>query len=235
MGGNDKVSAAGLPIHQAGALMAATAFLPRSPILAEEHVLARMSAPTGSQSPYPTGAWPSTTYSAEARETQRSVYINGQGVQVFYQPSAHSDGDSLVFFRRSDVLVVGDVMNTTAFPTIDVANGGSIQGVIDSLNRVILMAVPPLPMVWQSGGTMIIPGHGRVCITEDVVFYRDMVTIMRDRVQALAARGMTLAQIQQADPTKGYTTRYGSDSGRWTTAMFVEAIYKTLSVQKAAG
>jgi cyclase len=229
VGGNLQISAAGQPIHQAGALMAATAFVPRSPILAEERVLTRMSAPTGAQPPFPVGAWPTTTYSAQAAETQRNIFINGQGIQVFHQPSAHSDGDSIVHFRRSDVLVLGDIMDMTAFPVIDAARGGSIQGVIDTLNRAVLMAIPPLPMVWQSGGTLIIPGHGRVCVTEDIVFYRDMVTIVRDRVQALVAKGMTLAQIQEANPAAGYTRRYGASSGRSTTARFVEAIYMTLS------
>jgi len=137
-----------------------------------------------------------------------------------------------VFFRRSDVIVTGDAFDTTRFPVIDVENGGSIQGVIASLNRVIELAVPAIPMVWQEGGTAIIPGHGRLCSKDDVVNYRDMVTIVRDVVQDLIKKGMTLDQIKKANPTHGYRKRFGAESGAWTTDMFVEAVYKGLTAKK---
>jgi cyclase len=236
VGGNEKVSAAGQPVHQPGALFGNLSPLAgsRAPILAEEHVQTRMISGDKTQTPYPTGAWPTITYSSAVLENQRSMYINGQAVQVFYQPAAHSDGDSIVFFRRSDVIVAGDVMDMNHFPVIDIKRGGSIQGIIDSLNRIILLAVPPTPMTWQEGGTAIIPGHGRVALPADVVLYRDMITIIRDRVQDLASKGRTLAQIQQANPTQGYRSRYGSDSGAWTTAMFLEAVHSSLTPRKAA-
>ena len=156
------------------------------------------------------------------------MYLNGEPIQVFAQPAAHTDGDSIVLFRRSDVLVVGDVLDTTRFPVIDVEKGGSVQGLIDSLNRIIVLAVVPTPLVWQEGGTTVVPGHGRICDKSDVVDYRDMVTIVRDVVQDMIKKGMTLDQIQKANPTQGYRKRYGADSGPWTTAMFVEAVYKSL-------
>jgi cyclase len=232
VGGNEKLSAAGQSIIPTGGLNDIASAGGRAVIFAEEHVQSRMSAPTGRQAAYPAGAWPTSTYSAALHEMQKDVYLNGEPIQVFYQPAAHTDGDSIVLFRRSDVLVVGDVLDTTRFPVIDVEKGGSVQGVIDSLNRVIALAVAPTPLVWQEGGTTVVPGHGRICDKADVVDYRDMVTIVRDVVQDLIKKGMTLEQIQKADPTKGYRRRYGSDTGRWTTSMFVEAVYKSLTAKK---
>lgn len=229
VGGNDDVSKAGQSIIPTGGLNEIGAAGGRAPILAEEHVQSRMSAPTGEQAPFPVGGWPTVTFSADLMETQKDLYLNGQAIQTLYQPAAHTDGDSLVVFRRSDVIVTGDVFDTTSFPRIDLEKGGTVQGVIDSLNRIIAIAVPAIPLTWQSGGTLIVPGHGRVSNEADVVDYRDMVTIVRDRIQASIKKGMTLEQIQTSDPTKGYRRRYGTDSGPWTTRMFVEAVYKGLA------
>lgn len=228
VGGNEKLSAAGQSIIPTGGLNDIASAGGRAVIFAEENVLTRMSAPTGKQAPYPNGAWPTSSYSSALGEKQKDMYLNGEAIQVFAQPAAHTDGDSVVLFRRSDVLVVGDVLDTTRFPVIDITKGGGVQGVIDSLNRIITLAVAPTPLVWQEGGTAVIPGHGRLCDKADVVDYRDMVTIIRDVVQDMIKKGMTLEQIQKADPTKGWRRRYGSDSGSWTTAMFVEAVYKSL-------
>ncbi len=232
VGGNEKLSLAGQSMIPTGGLNDIASAGGRAPILAEEHVQARMSAPTGKQAPFPTAAWPTNTYSSALRERQKDMYLNGEAVQVFYQPAAHTDGDSIVLFRRSDVLVVGDVLDTTRFPVIDLEKGGSVQGEIDSLNRIIALAVAPTPFVWQEGGTTVIPGHGRICDRASVVDYRDMITIVRDVIEDMVRKGMTLDQIQKADPTKGYRRRYGSDSGPWTTNMFVEAVYKGLTAKK---
>ena len=226
--GNDELSKAGQSIIPTGGLNEIGAAGGRAPILAEEHVQERMTAATGETAPFPVGAWPTVTFSAELGEMQKDLYLNGQAVQVFYQPAAHTDGDAIVFFRKSDVIVAGDVFDTTRFPLIEVDKGGTVQGVIDSLNRIIALAVPPIPLTWQDGGTVIVPGHGFIGHEADVVDYRDMVTIVRDRVQAWMKKGMTLAQIQKADPVKGYRARYGSDKGAWTTSQFVEAVYKSL-------
>ena len=160
------------------------------------------------------------------------MYINGEGIEVLHQPAAHTDGDSVVFFRRSDVVVAGDIFDTTRFPMIDVARGGSIQGEIDALNRIVDLAIPSIPFDWRDEGTYVIPGHGRLCDQPDVVEYRDMVVIIRDRIQAMVKQGKTLAQIKAASPTQGYNSRYGADSGPWTTDMFVEAIYKSLTRER---
>jgi glyoxylase-like metal-dependent hydrolase (beta-lactamase superfamily II) len=188
-----------------------------------------MGAPHGQEAAFPPGALPTHTYSSALHEQQKDIYLNGQAIQILYQPAAHTDGDSIVFFRRSDLVVTGDVLDTTRFPVIDLDKGGSIQGVIDSLNRIIGITVPPVPLAWQEGGTTVIPGHGRLCEEAEVVDYRDMLTIIRARVQDSIEKGLSLEQVQKTNPTQGYRRRYGSDSGTWTTQMFVEAVYKSLA------
>ncbi len=155
----------------------------------------------------------------------KELYFNDEPVQMLYQPAAHSDGDSLVFFRHSDVVVTGDLFDITGYPRIDVARGGSIQGFLDSLNKILEITIPA-PQ--QEGGTMVIPGHGRICDEADVVEYRDMVTIIRDRILDMKKRGMTLDQIQAARPTRDYDGRFGATAGPWTTERFVEAVFQTL-------
>ena len=160
------------------------------------------------------------------------MYLNGEGIEVLYQPAAHTDGDAIVFFRRSDVVVAGDILDTTRFPVIDVARGGSVQGEIAALNRIVDTAIPSVPIVSREEGTLVIPGHGHVCDQLDVVEYRDMVTIIRDRIRDLIKAGMTLDQIKAASPARGYIRRYGSDTGPWTTNNFVEAVYRSLVQEK---
>jgi glyoxylase-like metal-dependent hydrolase (beta-lactamase superfamily II) len=220
VGGNEELSKAGQSVIPTGGLNEIGAFGGRAPILAEETVQSAMSAPTGAKSDFPLGSWPTVTYSSALGEMQKDLYFNDEAVIVSYQPSAHAEGDSTVFFRRSDVLVTGDVFDQTRFPRFDVDKGGSIQGVIDSLNRIIQTTVAPVPLTWQEGGTVVVPGHGLISHEADVVDYRDMVTIIQ--------KGMTLDQVRKADPAKGYKGRYGSTSGAWTTDRFVEAVYKSL-------
>jgi cyclase len=167
-------------------------------------------------------------------QEEKALYLNGEGIEVLAQHSAHTDGDVMVFFRRSDVLVAGDVLDTTRFPVLDLKRGGSIQGEIDALNRIITTAIPSIPFVFQSGGTYVLPGRGYICERDDVVHYRNMMTIIRDVVQDMIKRGMSLDQVKAANPTKGYRKRYGSDVGPWTTDMFVEAVYNSLKRNPAA-
>ena len=226
VGGNEKVSKAGKTLFQTNAQLGeGMTNGGAAAILSAEKVLTRMSAPTGKTSPFPTASWPTETYD----QKRKYMYLNGEGIEVLHQPAAHSDGDSMVFFRRSDVVAAGDVLDMTRFPVIDVARGGSVQGEIDALNRLVELAIPSVPLVSQEGGTYIVPGHGRLCDQLDVVEYRDMVTIVRDRIQDLVTKGMTLDQIQAARPAAGYASRYGADTGAWTTRMFVEAVYRSLS------
>ena len=220
IGGNERVAAEGATINpnafNAGAENAA--------VVAHENVLNRLSAPTGQQAPFPVGVWPTETYIARIK----SMYLNDEGIQVMHQPAAHSDGDSIVFFRRADVIATGDIFDLRQFPVIDAAAGGSIQGEIDALNRLLDMAIPAVPLLHKPGRTYLVPGHGRIADHADLVEYRDMVTVIRDRIKSMVDRGLTLAQVKAANPTLGYRTRYGSDTGPWTTDMFVEAIYNDL-------
>jgi glyoxylase-like metal-dependent hydrolase (beta-lactamase superfamily II) len=235
VGGNETISKAGVTLlgTRVTGLAASASFFgsgagPAS-ILAMDEVLKRMSAPTGQVAPYPTASLPTETLDFG----RKNLYLNGEGIEVVHQPAAHSDGDAIVFFRRSDVIVVGELLDTTRFPVIDVARGGSIQGEIDALNRLVTMAIPSVPIITREEGTLVIPGHGRVCDQFDVVAYRDMVTIIRDRVRDMMAAGMTLDQIKAAAPAKGYAGRYGNDTGAWTTNRFIEAIHRSLGPVKS--
>jgi cyclase len=215
VGGNEALAKAGQTLFVAGGGVGIGAdFLGGgASILAAEKVLTRMSA-----AKFPAAAWPSETF----QQPRKYMYLNGEGIEVLRQPAAHTDGDSIVFFRRSDVVMAGDVFDITKFPVIDVERGGSIQGEIAALNRIVDTAVPSVPIVSREEGTLVIPGHGHVCDQLDVVEYRDMVTIVRDRIRDLMKAGMTLDQIKAAAPTRGYTRRYGPET------KFVEAVYRSL-------
>ena len=190
-------------------------------IIAHENVLNRMSAPTGRTSPFPTTAWPTDTYVSK----QKELYFNGEAVQTIYKPG-HTDGDSIVYFRKSDVIAAGELFNTLTYPIIDLSRGGSIQGVLNGLNDMLDIAIPK---AMQEGGTYIIPGHGRLTDEADLLEYRDMVTILRDRVRDAIKRGQTLDQVKNAGFTLDYDKRWGATSGPWTTDMFIDAVYKDLS------
>jgi cyclase len=192
-------------------------------ILAHENVLQRLLEPEPGEEKAGPDAQPTDTYYTDSMKL--SHFFNGEGIQLIHQPAAHSEGDSLVWFRGSDVIAAGDIYSTVSYPIIDVKHGGTINGVIDGLNRILDLSVAEFR---TEGGTLVIPGHGRLSDSADVAYYRDMVTIIRDRVQAMIAKGMTLDQVKAARPTADYEPRYGASSGSWTTDMFVEAVYVTL-------
>src|ERR1051325_2349632 len=148
------------------------------------------------------------------------------------QPAAHTDSDLFVFFRRSDVVVAGDVLDTRQFPVIDVDRGGSIQGEIAALNRLVDLAGPSVPVVTREAGTIVVPGHGHLCEQYDVVEYRDMLTMIRDQVRDLIKAGRSLAEVKAGQPAKGYMARYGNSGGEWTTDRFIEAVYRSLAKEK---
>ncbi|MBZ5579342.1 MAG: MBL fold metallo-hydrolase [Acidobacteriia bacterium] len=195
-------------------------------IMAHESVLKRMSAPTGKTSAFPVETWPTEAFYTD----RKYIRMNDEAIEAFYQPAAHSDADSFVFFRRSDVVAAGDILDTTRFPVIDIANGGTVQGEIDALNRLIALAVPPGPFIYEGVGTYVIPGHGRLCVQLDVVNYRDMVVVVRDTIADLIKQGKTLSQIQEASPAKPFETEYGTQPG--STSGFVESVYKSLTAKK---
>src|SRR5688572_26132067 len=170
----------------------------------------------------PSDSWPTDTYFVP----EWSLFSNGEAVQLFHVPAAHSDGDTIVFFRRSDVVAAGAIFDATGYPRFDLQRGGSIRGVIEGLNRILDIAVPGEN---QQGGTVVVPGRGRLSDETDVANYRDMVTIVRDRVRAMAAKGMSLEQVKQARPTSDYDGLYAGGPRDWTGDMFVEAIYRDVS------
>jgi len=221
IGGNERIARAGVNLNP----NAFNAGERAAGVLAHENVLNRISAPTGQQAAYPVGIWPTETYISRIK----SMYLNDEGIQVIHQPAAHSDGDSIVFFRRADVVVTGDILDLRGFPVIDAAAGGTVQGELDALNGLLDLAIPAMPLIYKPGRTYLVPGHGRIADHAEVVEYRDMVTVIRDRIQSMADKGMTLEQIKAANPTQGYRARYGSDTGAWTTDMFVEAVFKGLT------
>jgi cyclase len=230
VGGNELLSKSG-DTYYPGTRVAGTRPDPlrsAAAILAVEGVLRHMtaaaeSAPAGSPGGLPTESF---------HYARKYLYLNNQAIEVLHQPAAHTDSDAFAFFRRSDVVVAGDVIDTRRFPVIDVERGGSINGVIAALNRLAELAVPSVPIVSREAGTIVIPGHGRLYDHFDVIEYRDMVTIIRDRVRDLIGAGRSLEQVKAANPTHGYAGRYGNEGGEWTNDKFVEAVYRSLMKEK---
>ena len=215
IGGNERFATIGQPLAIGRAAQASAM------IIAFNTILDRMSTPTGQSAAVPEKAWPNDTYSGPLK----TLYFNGEGIEIHHQPGT-TDGNSIVLFRHSDVISTGDIFDITEYPIIDLKSGGSLQAVIDGLNRLKVMAIPA---DHQEGGTMIIPGHGRICDGADLALYQQMVTIVRDRLQDMIKRGMTLEQIKAARPTQDYDPIYGKNEGNWTTDMFIEAAYQSLT------
>jgi cyclase len=218
-GGNAKLMAAGETIAGGDVARMNTDVREGAYVLSHQNVLDRMVKPNGNQPAAPFAQLPKDTYFGKRKD----MFFNDEAVQLIHPAKAHTDGDTMVFFRRSDVIATGDVFNADSYPLIDVANGGTIQGEIDALNQILDLAVPAKK---EEGGTMIVPGHGRLCDEADVGYYRDMVTIIRDRVLDMKKRGMSLEQVKAAKPTRDYDPRWGTSAG--SSDRFVEAVYKTL-------
>ena len=225
--GNDALRRAGVQVFEGPGARAISDAAEGAAIVAHENVLNRMSAPTGSQAATPAGAWPTDTFSGNVKE----LFFNGESLKVLHQPAAYSDGDSMVYFRKSDVISAGNLFSTVSYPVIDLRKGGSLQGVIEGLNHMLDIAVPEHE---QEGGTMIIPGRGRLCDEADLVEYRDMIQIIHDRIEAMIKKNMTLDQVKAARPTLDYDPLYGAQTGPWTTDMFVEAAYRSMTTKQTA-
>jgi glyoxylase-like metal-dependent hydrolase (beta-lactamase superfamily II) len=222
-GGNEKIAAAGETIpFRPNQTIQIQGYIGtnRATVVSFVSVFERMSAPTGQVAPRPEGAWPDATYSTP----QKKLHFNGEPVVIMHQPSA-TDGNSLVHFRRADVISVGDLIDLTSYPFIDLNAGGSIQAMLKGLNNLIDITVPEKQ---SEDGTLVIPGHGRIADQPDVVYYYEMLSIVRDRVQDMISRGLTLEQVQAARPTRDFDNRYGRDAGAWTTAKFVQTVYQSL-------
>ena len=191
-------------------------------IIAHENVLNRLTATAPGQPPFPEAGLPIDEYGTQ----QKSLHFNGEAVVIYHEPNAHTDGDSLVLFRGSDVISTGDIFTPGGYPFIDLEHGGSVQGEILALNHILQLTVPAKT---QEGGTYVIPGHGRICDDADVVEYRDMVVIVRDRIRNMLQKNMTLDQVKAARPTLDYDTEYVSAASFVTADRFVEAVYKSLA------
>jgi cyclase len=218
IGGNAKLRAAGKTFtggNVAGQIDVANE---GAAILGYETLIDRMG-----KAKFPEQALPTETYYGD--HMKLSHFFNGEGIVLYHAAAASTDSDSIVHFRRSDVFATGDVFRMSSFPHIDLEKGGSIQGVLAALNRLIDMAVAEFR---TEGGTLFVGGHGRIGDLADLTYYRDMCTIIRDRVQDLAKKGMTLQQVKAAKPAEDWDGRMGTDPA-WTTDMFVEAVYKTLT------
>jgi glyoxylase-like metal-dependent hydrolase (beta-lactamase superfamily II) len=195
---------------------------PPALILAHEAVLARMSEGESGQPAYDQAGWPT-----DALLDEKDMWFNNESIRVYHIPSAHTDGDSIVHFRRSDVVSAGDIYVTTTFPVVDTERGGGINGVIAGLNKILDITIAANN---QEGGTIVIPGHGRLSDEADVAEYRNMTVILRDRIQDLLKKGMTLEQVKAARPTLDYDLRYGgTPTSFWNTEKFVTAVYNDLA------
>jgi glyoxylase-like metal-dependent hydrolase (beta-lactamase superfamily II) len=198
---------------------------PNEAVLIGHNNLLRLMTEIG-EAKISTDRWPPNTYPGR----QKDMYMNDEPVIIMHIPDATTSGDSIVWFRKSDVIAAGDIFDETSFPFIDLAHGGTVNGIIEGLNTLLDIMVPKH---LQEGGTMVIPGHGRIGDEHDVLEYRDMVTIVRDRVQNAIKKGMTLQQVKSVKPsfTYEYEPRFNRNPA-WTAEMFVEAIYKSLSASK---
>jgi glyoxylase-like metal-dependent hydrolase (beta-lactamase superfamily II) len=227
IGGDAKLSQAGWALPNAGstgldtavskAIVTRVSLAPGAPIVGHKNTVNRNSDPRLVST--------SVTYGQEGFQL-----FNNEPVLFYYMPAAHTDGDTIVFFRGSEVLSVGDLFSTVSYPVIESDKGGSIDGVINALNEIISILVPREN---EEGGTYVVPGHGHLCDRNDVVNYRDMVTIIRGRIEDMVKKDMTLAQVKAAKPTFDYDRLYGASTGPWTTDMFIEAIYRDLTKEKS--
>ena len=207
MGGNDALTRLGTTPASVG----------RTRVVAHQNVVHRL---VGNAS-IPRDAWPNDDFFTPDKD----FFFNGEAIIVTHVPAATTDGDSIVFFRRSDVIATGDVFTPGKYPAIDIAAGGSVQGEIDALNTILHVAVPGK---YQEGGTYIVPGHGRLCDEADVVEYREMVTVVRDRIQDLIKKGSTLEQVKAAKLSRDYDPEY-TRSGGPSAEAFVETVYRSLT------
>ncbi len=195
-------------------------------VYANENAYARMANPKDGSSALPSGLWPTDAFAAPLK----SLFVSDEPIELIHQSSAHTDGDVMVFFRKSDVVASGDLFVTDTYPVIDAKRGGSLQGYLEGLNRLIDIAIPEYNSM---GGTRIIPGHGRLANEIDLVEYRDHMTIIADRVTQLVLEGKTVEQVKAAGVSLDYDGVYGTTSGPWTTEMFIDTVYKEIKANQA--
>jgi cyclase len=218
-GGNPQLAQAGMKFGSMGAAGVRDE-QPTAEIVAHENVLTSISSRPDPAPPFE--GWPTSTFFTDSK----SVTFNQEGIDILWMPKAHSDGDTLTYFRKSNVISAGDIYTPDRYPYFDVARGGSLQGVIDALNRLIDLTITDN---MQEGGTLVVPGHGRIGNESDVVAYRDMLTIVRNYIQEMIRERRSLAEVQKARPTFGFDPLYAPGTSEWTVEEFVAAIYRELT------
>jgi glyoxylase-like metal-dependent hydrolase (beta-lactamase superfamily II) len=199
--------------------------LNRASIVAQENVLNRLANPPAGAPATPAAALPTTTYFLPSMD-----FYNGEAIFLYHQPAAHTDSDSIVLFRRSDVISTGAIFTPGRYPVIDVERGGSVAGLIAALGNVLALAVPE---AFETGGTRIIPGRGRISEETDVAEFRDMIAIIRDRIEDSIKKGMTLEQIKASKPSRDYDAEYGASAA--DADRFVETIHRSLTQRQSGG
>jgi len=224
IGGNDAVARTGQPLYLAQ--NSGGVVIPGAQLVGHERATLALARREGADA-VPQRLWPFDTFFGPLK----TISANGEPIEVHHLPAATTDGDAMVFFRMSDVVSAGDVYDTTRYPRFDAGAGGSLQGVLDALNRIITITIPTFN---QIGGTRVIPGHGRISNESDVVEYRDMATIIRDRIRVLVGEGRSLEQVRAAGVTRDYDGVYGATTGVWTTTAFVDAVYREESARRAS-
>lgn len=227
VGGNAAIRKAGATVTGGNVAFDISDAAQGAAIISFETVLNRLSAPTGKKAAMPEEAWPTDTYFTAGKD----LYFNGEAVRIYHMPAAATDGDSIVFFRKSDVISVGDVFQMTTYPVIDLDAGGSLQGLIDAETRIIGMMVADYGV---DGGTLLIPGHGRATEMGDIIWYREMLSIIRDRIKDMIAKGKSLKEVLAAKPSRDFDGRYAAASGPATAENFVTMAYKSLVAEKNA-
>jgi cyclase len=218
VGGNEALAKSGSVLAGGNTRPATVTGTGGAPIFSHENLLNRLSDSGASPAALPTDSY---------FVKQKDMFVNGEAAQLLHVPAAHTDGDTIVFFRRSDVISAGDVFTPDRYPAVDLSRGGSVEGVLAGINYILELAVPDFN---EEGGTMIVPGHGRLCDESDVSDYRDMVTIVRDRIADMVKKKMTLEQVKAAKPTRDYDGVYARTE--YTGDMFVEVVYRSLTSKK---
>jgi glyoxylase-like metal-dependent hydrolase (beta-lactamase superfamily II) len=213
------------PAHIGANAAFATGSTPRAQhaaIVAHENASLRMAA-----AHVPDGSAPTDTFFRGTHE----IYFNDEPIEIIHVPSATSDGDLIVFFRKSDVVVAGDVIQDLTYPVIRLDAGGTLNGTIAALNRILDITVASYR---AQGGTMVIPNQGRIYDEGDVAEYRDMVTIIRDRVRDAIGKGLTLEQVQAQSIARDYDGRYGAPAGPAAPANYHATVYRSLTAEQAS-
>ncbi|HTS80594.1 MAG TPA: MBL fold metallo-hydrolase [Myxococcaceae bacterium] len=182
--------------------------------------LERLNPRTGERAPpSPPAALPLITFAEGV-----TFHLNGDDLEVTHVAAAHTDGDSVIRFRKANVVHMGDTFFNGMYPFIDIDSGGSIDGMIAAAERIL----PTL-----DGSTKIIPGHGPLGTRADLQAFRDMLAGIRDRVKALVAQRKTLEQVTAAKPSAQWDDKWGK--GFLGPDMFVSFVYRSLTEPKPAG